>query len=49
MSPLEPRCPDCGRPVPDADLCAACEQDRAMQEAQLPQSGYAGKGLYCID
>ena len=46
MSLLDPRCSDCGRPVPAHSLCPACEQDRAMQQQQM-SSREIGKGLPC--
>jgi uncharacterized OB-fold protein len=49
MPELELRCPDCGRAVPLAALCAACEQDRVMEQAQLSASASLGKGLRCND
>jgi hypothetical protein len=49
MSELQPRCPDCGKPVPVRRLCAACEQDRALEAEQLAVSGMNGRGLYCND
>ena len=35
MPPLEPRCPDCGRPSPADALCPQCEQDRTMEIESL--------------
>ncbi len=49
MSQLEPRCPDCGRAVPVRALCAACEQDRVMEQVQLAARASFGKGLRCND
>ena len=49
MSQLEQRCEDCGRPVASRALCAACEQDRMMQQSELASAAASGKGLHCND
>jgi hypothetical protein len=46
---LQARCPDCGRAVSEPALCSACEQDRVMQQEQLPPPASLGKGLRCND
>lgn len=46
MNALETRCRNCGAQT-SAPLCAACEQDRLLQQAQLEQ--FARRGLRCID
>ena len=35
---LELQCPDCGAPVSSEALCAACDQDREMQRAEVDDS-----------
>lgn len=35
---LDLQCPDCGAPVSSNALCAACEQDREMQLAEVDDS-----------
>jgi|GEM_PF-7024699 len=49
MSVLQPRCPDCGRVVAARALCAACEQDRVMEQVQLNAAASSGQGLRCND
>ena len=49
MSELQPRCLDCGRPIAQRSLCAACEQDRVMQQAELASRPPQGKGMRCND
>lgn len=38
MTQLEPHCADCGTPVSTGSLCAACEQDRSMQLAEVDET-----------